>query len=283
MKKVFLPLLLLLITASPAFAQNSFLDFLKPQGRTHAMTQCPYCHQPTSNDANFCSSCGREVRQGYNTQPSSQYLYCPYCHKSFHIDSSNAYALCQHCGARNRSNASFCGKCGQKVMTSSFLISCPHCRKEFSSKLSHNSAPSVYCPGCQRWYAGTNEYCTYCKKSKGHHKKGHHKKKHPQQKSLILLGSFTKSDYKKDVRRFPISTGGSSFTKIVFDVHITQKHAVIVNTIKIRQGGKWTPYSQIGRLKEGRNVFNVPVPDGSAEIAISFAHGQGSEVKVYVE
>ena len=58
---------------------------------------------------------------------------------------------------------------------------------------------------------------------------------------------------------------------------------VIINSVKVRQGGKWVPYNQGIRLPEGRTELAVPVPAGTTEIVVSFDHGKGAEVSLQLE
>jgi hypothetical protein len=78
-------------------------------------------------------------------------------------------------------------------------------------------------------------------------------------------------------------TAEKAYTRLVVLQHIGGEHGVIINTVKVRQGGKWIPYVQGIRLPEGRTELAVPVPAGTPEIVISFDHGQGAEVSLMLE
>jgi len=134
----------------------------------------------------------------------------------------------------------------------------------------------VVCPYCHREYPSTCKVCPYC---------GKERKKERTQPESVLIDSFTKPDYSGIVKRYNISSYTSSrgYSKVVIEAHITQRYAVIVNTIKVRHGESWHPFPITTRLNEGRNEFSVSIPQNATELVISFDHGQGCEVKVYLE
>lgn len=99
------------------------------------------------------------------------------------------------------------------------------------------------------------------------------------------IAAFVKPDYKAEAKKIPVGhlTAGKGWSRIVVVQHIGEQHGVIVNTIKVRQGGKWIPYNQGIRIAEGRTELAVPVPAGTPEIVISFDHGRGANVAVSLE
>ncbi len=107
----------------------------------------------------------------------------------------------------------------------------------------------------------------------------------PRDRECVTISSFTKADYKAEAKRFEVGqfTGGRSFDRLVINQHIAGEHGVIVNTVKVKQGGSWVSHSQGLRLPEGRTEFQVPVPAGTREMVISFDHGRGAELTVQLE
>ena len=99
------------------------------------------------------------------------------------------------------------------------------------------------------------------------------------------LASFVKGDYRAEAKKFPIGhlTEGKAYARLVVLQHIGGEHGVIINTVKVRQGGKWVPYNQGIRRPEGRTELAVPVPAGMTEIVVSFDHGKGAEVSLQLE
>jgi len=87
------------------------------------------------------------------------------------------------------------------------------------------------------------------------------------------------------VKKYTISslTSKRSFSKVIIYNHITLKYAVIVNTINVWVNGAWQSYHISSRLKEGQNVFNVSIPQGAQFLIISFTHGKGAQITVYLE
>jgi hypothetical protein len=107
----------------------------------------------------------------------------------------------------------------------------------------------------------------------------------PEGWECVAAASFVKGDYRAEAKKFPVGhlTEGKAYSRLVVLQHIGGEHGVIINTVKVRQGGKWIPYTQGIRLPEGRTELAVPVPAGSAEIVISFDHGKGAEVSLLLE
>ena len=107
----------------------------------------------------------------------------------------------------------------------------------------------------------------------------------PKGMECVLVESFTRPGYEGEARTFQVGrlTEGKGFEQLAVHQHIGEKHGVIINTIKVRQGGRWVSHPQGLRLPEGRTVFLVPVPAGTQEIVISFDHGRGAELKVTLE
>jgi hypothetical protein len=104
----------------------------------------------------------------------------------------------------------------------------------------------------------------------------------PENWECQVVDSFTKPDYKGLVKRYQVGglTAGKSYNRLVFQQHIGEEHGIIVNTVKVREGGQWVAHAQGTRLPEGRTVVNLSVPAGSPEIVVSFDHGRGARVKV---
>ena len=96
------------------------------------------------------------------------------------------------------------------------------------------------------------------------------------------MDSFVKSNSAKDGKKYALSahTGSRAFTKVVMDSH---GPSMVINTISVRAGGRANAIPITARLHEGRNEFNVPIPQGATEMFISCREGQGAEVKVYIE
>ena len=102
-----------------------------------------------------------------------------------------------------------------------------------------------------------------------------------QPKSVLEIGNFVKTNYKSEVKKFSIPHGG--FSKINFRVHIGEKHAVIINSILVLSGGKKLGWKTVGaRLSIGNNEFILDVPEDATDIQVSFDHGQGSSVQVFL-
>lgn len=99
------------------------------------------------------------------------------------------------------------------------------------------------------------------------------------------LASFVKGDYRAEAKKFPVGhlTVEKAYTRLAVLQHIGGEHGVIINTVKVRQGGKWVPYTQGIRLPEGRTELAVPVAAGATEIVVSFDHGKGAEVSLQLE
>jgi len=84
-----------------------------------------------------------------------------------------------------------------------------------------------------------------------------------------------------DMYSFWMSGGG--FTRINFRVEIREQYGVIVNSILVLSNGKKLEWKTIGaRLSGGDNEFALNVPEEATDIQVSFAHGQGSSVQVYL-
>ena len=107
----------------------------------------------------------------------------------------------------------------------------------------------------------------------------------PEGWECATVASFVKPSYKAEAKKIALGhlTAGKAWTRIVIVQHIGEQHGVIVNTIKVRQGGKWIPYAQGMRLAEGRTELAVPLPAGTPEIVSAFDHGRGANVAVSLE
>ena len=102
-----------------------------------------------------------------------------------------------------------------------------------------------------------------------------------ERKNVVRIGSFVKTNYQSEVKKFPLSSGG--FAKINFRVHIGETYGVIVNSILVLANGKQLEWKSVGtRLSEGDNTFTLTVPKHATDIQVSFAHGQGSSVNVFL-
>ena len=102
-----------------------------------------------------------------------------------------------------------------------------------------------------------------------------------QSKSILEIGNFVKTNYKSEVKKFSISHGG--FSKINFRVHIGEKHAVIINSILVLSGGRKLGWKTVAaRLSNGDNEFTLNVPGDATDIQVSFDHGQGSSIQVFL-
>ena len=107
----------------------------------------------------------------------------------------------------------------------------------------------------------------------------------PEGWECASVAAFVKPSYKAEAKKIAVGhlTAGKAWSRIVVTQHIGEQHGVIVNTVKVRQGGKWIPYAQGIRLAEGRTELAVPLPAGTPEIVLSFDHGRGADVKVSLE
>ncbi|GAB4339341.1 MAG: hypothetical protein Kow0089_12110 [Desulfobulbaceae bacterium] len=100
-------------------------------------------------------------------------------------------------------------------------------------------------------------------------------------KKPLLIGQFVKQDYTAEVKRFSVPGGG--YSTINFRVRIGEQHAVIVNSIIVLADGRRVGGKTVGtRLSEGDNEFPLDVPEEATDVQVSFAHGKGSEVRVYL-
>lgn len=99
------------------------------------------------------------------------------------------------------------------------------------------------------------------------------------------VDTFVKKSYDSETRRSQVGTltSGGGYGRIAVLQHIGEKHGIIINTVKVRQGGRWVPYTQGIRLPEGRTELPVAVPTGTPEIVISYDHGRGAEIAVVLE
>ena len=100
-------------------------------------------------------------------------------------------------------------------------------------------------------------------------------------KRVVEIGNFLKTNYQSEVKKFPIPSNG--FSKINFRVHIGEEHAVIVNSILVLSNGSKLGWKNVGvRLSSGDNEYSLDVPENATDIQVSFAHGQGSTVQVFL-
>lgn len=103
----------------------------------------------------------------------------------------------------------------------------------------------------------------------------------PVPRQSLEIGNFVKTNYKSEVKKFSISKGG--FSKINFRIHVGEKYPVIVNSILILSNGSKIGWKTVGtRLSNGDNEFMLDVPEAATDIQVSFAHGQGSAVQVFL-
>ncbi|MBU0961547.1 MAG: hypothetical protein KKD01_02100 [Proteobacteria bacterium] len=100
-------------------------------------------------------------------------------------------------------------------------------------------------------------------------------------KRTVEIGNFVKTNYQSEVKRFSLPSGG--FSRINFRVHIGEQHAVIVNSILVLSNQRKLGWKTVGaRLSSGDNEFTLDVPADATDIQVSFAHGQGSSVQVFL-
>ncbi|MBN2143528.1 MAG: zinc ribbon domain-containing protein [Candidatus Aureabacteria bacterium] len=242
---------------------------------------CPYCNALNQPGAFFCSSCGRKINLNQNA------VRCPKCNRHFNVNINSVVRICPKCEEGNDPGSSYCRNCGA-MLSRYYFFECPECRNEFVSIFPQESE-YFYCSQCQKRYSTGYTRCPYCYPGKHKDKRHYHQKHRQSDKPVvmkpILLGSFTKANYEKEVKRYSIGshTASRNYTKVIVDVHVTQKMPVLINTISVKIGGQVMANPVSTRLHEGRNEFGVSIPQGAAELIISFGHGQGSEVKVSLE
>jgi hypothetical protein len=299
MKKTIILICLFVLFASPCYALN-INDFLGGgnQQQGQRQNQCPNCTFINPPGVNYCGQCGRQLQQGVNSSPAQgsmfgggQYLYCPYCHKknSYNLNSMPLY--CQNCNSQVPPGARKCNHCGAQLQ--GMMYTCTYCGKSIPFNCTNPSGPMILCPQCNNWYEAEEENCSHCHHGgkKGHHDddddedddSGHHS--NSDAKGSCSIGSFTKTNYESEVMKCAIGgfTSNRSFSKVIVNVHVTEKHAVIINTIKVKVGGQWMNTDTGTRTKEGRNEFSVSIPQGATELLLSLNHGKGSQVSVSIE
>ena len=95
------------------------------------------------------------------------------------------------------------------------------------------------------------------------------------------VGHIYKGDYDSEAVNFSLGhvTRHNSYSTVVFDVDVSERYAPIVNTIKV--DGRATTVGR--RLSHGLNYVSVRIPRGARTLRVSFDHGRGSDVEVYVE
>lgn len=97
----------------------------------------------------------------------------------------------------------------------------------------------------------------------------------------LEIGNFVKANYKSEVKKFSFASGG--FSKINFRVQIGEQYAVIVNSILVLSNGTKLGWKTVGaRLSNGDNEFALDVPENANAVQVSYAHGQGSAVQVFL-
>lgn len=102
-----------------------------------------------------------------------------------------------------------------------------------------------------------------------------------KRRPYLQIGEFVKPSYSSEVKKFPIPHGG--FSKINFKVQIREKFGVIVNGIVVLAGDKRITWKTVGtRLSNGDNTFSLDVPEEATDIQVSFDHGQGSAVQIFL-
>jgi len=287
MKKIFYVLIVLCLlfqfNLNNALYASSFFDLIF-QNSSSAKKECPYCHYLNPYNAKYCAKCGRQLSSFSTNQYSFMTVRCPYCHHSFQCSEQNSRYVCQNCGTVNSSENIYCYNCGCKIDTNILQVHCPYCRKYFIAKLYPNSLPYIQCPVCHKWYRSNLNSCPFCINQSNQNQTTPNTNS-DQTNAIVKIDSFTKADYNKKVKKYTISpfTSGRSYSKVIINNHITLKYAVIVNTIKVRVNGGWQSYHISSRLKEGQNVFNVSIPQGAQFLVISFTHGKGSQITVYLE
>jgi hypothetical protein len=300
MKKTVILACFFILLASPCLALNinDFLGGGNPQ-QGQKQNQCPNCTFINPPGVNYCGQCGRQLQAGGSQFPGQgsmfgggQHLYCPYCRKKNTYNLSNTPLYCQSCHAQVPYGARNCNNCGASLQGMTYT--CNYCSKSVPFNYSNPSSPTILCPYCNSWYEAEEEDCSRCHhgRGKGHHDDddddddddhGHHSKSDSH--GTCSLGAFTKSNYDSEVAKYAIGgfTSNRSFSKVIVNVHVTEKHAVIINTIKVKVGGQWMNTDTGTRTKEGRNEFSVSIPQGATELLLSLNHGKGSQISVSIE
>ena len=266
---------------------SSIFDIFIQNNNNSSMIECPYCHHMNPANAKYCSQCGRALTHPNNYYGYNNYLTvrCPYCYRIFKCNETNSQYICQNCRSINPSENIYCNNCGVKINTNLFWVTCPYCHKNFEAKFYNNSPSYILCPYCGKWYMSNQKYCPYCSSLNNDKNINNMDSSKNINSNIVKIDSFTKSNYKKEVKKYSISsiTSNRSFTKVIINNHTTQRYAVIVNTIKVWVNGGWQDYPIAKRLSEGNNAFNISIPKGARYLLISFSHGQGAQVSVYLQ
>ncbi len=211
------------------------------------------------NSMIVCASC--HFQNPYGTR------YCGHCRVLLSVEVVGI--PCSYCSFVNQQGASFCSSCGQSlVVIQEVYVLCTHCHKKYKA------SPSG-CPHCvheeEIIHYETQILPPYSIPSVT-----------VRSSTSVLLDTFYKDSFGKERKEYNISgyTNGCSFCKLIVDVKVNEKFAVILNSVQVRVDGNWQQTTIGSRLKNGRNEFPVNVPAGATELVCSFTHGFGSDVSV---
>jgi len=307
LKRMFLKVLLSVFLCSIALA--SYADFaVNFKAHTREYKTCNKCNYGFNDvNASFCSNCGETFQQ-----PVSVFYRCPRCRFPFILTESNSFTRCDNCNHLNKITNRFCSSCGAKIFVRRVIAECPQCSFQSEGSCPYTENQKRYCRKCGNHYYANYRRCPYCeyhnKRRRNYDKndyhssasynhkyssddrypennKKYHTKKHTYYNRSTLISSFTKRDYSKFVKKISIAAicSQQSFSKVVVDVKKTGKYTPILNMIKIKHNNRYLEYSQGVRLNEGKNQFVVNVPENSSQLVLSFDHGKGATVNIYLE
>jgi len=286
-------IVMLILTSGASFADFS-INFGVKSRESKACNHCNY--RFNDENASFCSNCGKTFQE-----PLSAFYRCPRCRFPFVLTEDNSFTKCDCCNHLNMITNRFCSSCGAKIVVRRIVTECPQCFLQFEGSCPYTENRKKYCGRCGNYYYANIRRCPYCqyyhgKKRKircdttsyspsSSYKTKYHTKKHTYHKRSTLISSFNKQDYSKSVKRISIAAicSQQSFSKVVVNVKKTGKYAPIINMIKVKYNNRYFEYAQGVRLHEGRNQFVVAVPENSSQLVLSFDHGKGALVNIYLE
>ena len=231
--------------------------------RTTTVLLCPSCHFQNACNASYCSRCGALLSAEAGGIP------------------------CSFCSFANPPGATFCGGCGRNLTAvQEVYVVCPHCHKKYQASQSgcpscagenHGQTTRIYTPVLTTPVL-TTPVVTTTTLSPPVRVRTH-------APGCVLLETFHKDDFTKVRKEYDVSgyTNNGSFSRLIVDVKVNEKFAVILNTVHVRVKGRWQETTIGSRLNEGRNEFSVSVPEGATGVVCSFTHGRGSDVSVSLE
>jgi hypothetical protein len=115
-------------------------------------------------------------------------------------------------------------------------------------------------------------------------KRRHPHHRHQRAEPAALLHFYQDSHRPRNLRTdLTDITHSRSFRRLVVDVAVKGRYPIILNTVKVKARGRWRPHHYGTRLQPGRNVLSIDVPRGAREMTLSFDHGRGSVVDVYLQ